>query len=116
MLDFEPPSLRRKFPFLGKLETRSTTGCWVFSSSPTVSTTQSLGWAIARIVAFIELECGLCLACRVSSRISVKQGGLFARPVSASENSVPRSGGDWFDDCVLGSEYGGKRPVSAIRD
>ena len=72
--------------------------------------------ALARIVAFIALECGLCLAWRVSSRISGKQEGLFARPVSASENSVPRSGGDWFDDCVLGSEYGGKRPVSAIRD
>ena len=36
---------------------------------------------------------------------------LFCVSFSASENSVPRSGGDWFDDCVLGPEFGGKRPA-----
>ena len=30
---------------------------------------------------------------------------LFCASFSASENSVPRSGGDWFDDCVLGPQF-----------
>jgi hypothetical protein len=67
--------------------------------------------ALARIAAFFALEGRLWLALRVSSRICGKQKGAVCACVSASENSVPRSGGDWFDDCVLGPEFGGKRPA-----
>jgi hypothetical protein len=61
--------------------------------------------ASARIVAFIAPECGLSLALRVSARISARQKGPVCAPVSASGIPVPRPGGDWFDDCVLGPQF-----------
>jgi hypothetical protein len=36
---------------------------------------------------------------------------LFARLSLHQKIPFPRSGGDWFDDCVLGPEFGGKRPA-----
>ncbi len=60
--------------------------------------------ALAGIVAVVALGCGLWLARPVSTEISAKHKGAICTLVSAAEMPVPGAIGDWFDDCVLGSQ------------
>src|SRR5258708_20892523 len=57
-------------------------------------------------VALIPPERGLFESLRVSIPVSKRRNGGFCAPVSAAKNSVPGSRfGDWFDDCVGGSQF-----------
>jgi hypothetical protein len=73
-------------------------------------------WALARIVAFIALECGLWLALRVSSRVSEEQKALFARLSLHQKIPFPARAETGSTTACWVVSFGGETGASAIPD